>query len=194
MDARERQLALDHARQGDTQARSDLLESFRPYVRVIARAFRVNRVQARIDESDLIQDALLEAHQSFADFRGTTVGEFTAWLRQIVLHTAGRTIRDHLATGKRAVGREQPVGSDAFAGLTAGSSSSPSAQAIRHEEADRMAEGLARLPDEMREVLLARHMDGLGHAAIAKRMGKTEAAVRMLYTRAVRRLRELCAE
>ena len=56
MDAGDRQAALDLARQGDAQARSDLLESFRPYIRVFAGAFHDSRVQARIDESDLISD------------------------------------------------------------------------------------------------------------------------------------------
>jgi len=191
MDAGERQDALARALAGDSQARNDLLESYRPYVRVIARAFRQNRVQARIDESDLIQDAFLEAHRCFGDFRGTTVAEFAAWLRQIMLYTAGRTIRGHVAGAKRAVGREEAVGTDAFAALAASSSSSPSAQAIRHEEAARVAETLARLPDDMREVLLARHVDNLSHATIAERMGRTEGAVRVLYTRALRRLREL---
>ena len=193
MDARERQAALDRARQGDGQACGELLQSFQPYVRVIARAFQNNQVQARIDDSDLVQDALMEAHRCFADFRGTTVAEFAAWLRQIVLFTAGRTIRGHLAAGKRAVGREQSVGSDAMAALAASSGSSPSAQAMRHEEAARIAEALERLPDEMKQVLLARHMDNLSHAAIAERMGKSEGAVRVLYTRALRRLRELYA-
>ena len=126
MDARERQAALDRARQGDNRARSELVESYRPYARVIARAFCDSRVQARIDESDLTQDAFLEAHRGFGDFRGTTVAEFAAWLRQVVLFTAGRTIRGHLAGAKRAVGREQAIGSDAFAAVAASSSGSPS--------------------------------------------------------------------
>src|SRR6516162_9375904 len=101
MDAGERQAALECARQGDTRALGKLLESFRPYVRVMLRAFQDERLRARIDTSDLIQDALLEAHRSFAGFRGTTVAELVMWLRQIVLRSAGRTLRSFAGTGKR---------------------------------------------------------------------------------------------
>jgi RNA polymerase sigma-70 factor (ECF subfamily) len=71
------------------------------------------------------------------------------------------------------------------------SGSSPSAVASRHEEAARMAEALAQLPEEMQQVLLARHVDDLPHVAIANQLGRTEGATRMLYLRALRRLREL---
>ena len=69
--------------------------------------------------------------------------------------------------------------------------SSPPEQAIRHEEALSMAEAVGQLPDDMQQVLLGRHVDGLSHADIARSLGRTEGAVRMLYLRALRRLREL---
>jgi DNA-directed RNA polymerase specialized sigma24 family protein len=39
-------------------------------------------------------------------------------------------------------------------------------------------------------VLLGRHMDGLAYGQLAERFGRSEGAVRVLYTRALRRLRE----
>src|SRR5262245_30110079 len=145
MDTCDRDDALQRARQGDSQAAGELLESFRPYVRVIVHGLRDRRVQARLDDSDLIQDALLEAHRSFPDFRGTTVAELTVWLRQIVLRSAGHTLRNQLGTDKRNPAREQhgTAGRD----VLADSGSSPSAVAIRQEQALRMAEALALLPN-----------------------------------------------
>src|SRR5689334_2667118 len=189
MNAGEQQTALARARLGDSRALGQLLESFRPYVRCLVRALGGERLQPRLGESDLIQDALLEAHRSFGQFRGGTVAELTAWLRRIVVRTAGHSLRTHLEAGKRALAAEQPAG-DLDGQAAPGSS--PSAQAERHEEAARMAEALARLPDDMQQVLLGRHMDGLPYAALAEKMGRTEAAVRVLYTRALRRLREEC--
>ena len=184
-----RQAALERARQGDTQALGELFESFRPYVRVIVRASRDKRLQGRIDDSDLIQEAFLEAHRSFADFRGSCVAELMVWLRRIVVRTSYNTRRHFIQTGKRDLAREQGV--DEIAELPADSGSSPSAVASRHEEAARMAEALAQLPEEMQQVLLARHVDDLPHATIADQLGRTEGATRMLYLRALRRLREL---
>jgi RNA polymerase sigma-70 factor (ECF subfamily) len=191
MTADEQQAALDLARQGDSQALGNLLESFRPYVRLIVRALRGRRLQARLDDSDLIQDALVEVHRHFPRFEGSTVEELVAWLRPIVLRSAGHTLRGHLETGKRDIGREQGE-----AGLegAADKGSSPSAQVIRAEQTVQMAQALARLPDDMQQVLLGRHLDGLSYADLAQRLGRSEGAVRVLYTRALRRLREVCQE
>jgi RNA polymerase sigma-70 factor (ECF subfamily) len=188
MDAGERQVTLNLSLRGDVQALGDLLESYRPYVRVMVHALSRGRLQARVDDSDLIQDALLEAHQSFGEFRGTSLNELLAWLRQIVLRTVGHRLREHVGAGKRDMAREQPV--EGLSSLLAASDSTPSAQAIHHEEAARMAEALARLPDDMQQVLLGRHVEALPHAEIAARLGRSEAAVRVLYGRALRRLKQ----
>ena len=191
MNAGEQQAALARARLGDRDALGQLLESFRPYVRYLVRALGGERLQPRLGESDLIQDALLEAHRSFAGFRGTTVAELVMWLRQIVLRSAGRTLRSFAGTGKRDPAREQPA--EDLDALAADSGSSPSAEAVRHEQAARMAEALACLPEDMQQVLLARYVDDLPYAVIAQRMNRTETALRMLYVRALRRLREIYA-
>ena len=191
MDAGERQDALARVLAGDSQARGELLESFRPYLRVIARSFHDARLQARFDESDVVQDALLAAHRAFESFRGRTIAELVAWLREIVVRSAGHIHRDNLTVEKRGAGREQRAEDPGAPGLIADSASSPSEHAIRHEEAASMADALARLPDDMQQVLLGRHMDGVSYAEIAQRLGRTEGAVRVLYTRALRRLREL---
>ena len=191
MNGGERQAALDSARRGDMDALGALLECYRPYIRVLVRAFRDDRLQARLDGSDLIQDALLEAHRSFRQFRGATVTELTAWLRQVALRTAGHGVRDQLAD-KRDAGRERQIGPDAD--VAADDGDTPSAVAIRHEQAARMAVALARLPEDMQQVLLGRHGDDLSYAILAERLGRSEAAVRVLYTRALRRLRHECRE
>jgi RNA polymerase sigma-70 factor (ECF subfamily) len=192
MTADEQQAALDLARAGDSDALGRLLDGSRSYIRLLVRSLRRGRVPGRLDDSDLIQDALVEAHRSFARFHGTTVAEFTAWLRAVVVRAAGHTLRAHLTAGKRDVGREE-VGA-ALAEQLADSGSTPSEQAARHELAARMADALARLPEDMQQVLLGRHVDGLSHAALAQQMGRSEGAVRVLYTRALRRLREECGE
>jgi RNA polymerase sigma-70 factor (ECF subfamily) len=188
MDAGEQQAALERARRGDAEARGQLLESFRPYLRFMARTLRDGRLQGRLDDSDLIQDALLDAVRNFDSFRGGCVAELASWLRQIVLGAAHRAVRAHAGTGKRDLAREAPA--DSLANCVADPGSSPSAQAIRHEQAAQMARTIADLPDDMQQVLLGRHLDGLSYAILAERLGRSEGAVRVLYTRALRRVRE----
>jgi RNA polymerase sigma-70 factor (ECF subfamily) len=190
MDARERQAALERARQGDGHALGELLQSFHPYVRAIVRGFQDKRLQARLDDSDMIQIAFLEAHRSFPNFQGSTVAEWVVWLRQVVLRACGHARREQLATAKRDPAREQ-VG-ETLNNLPADASESPSGLAIQHEQTARLAEALARLPDDMQRVLLGRHVDELPYAVLAEQLGRTEAAVRVLYTRALRRLRLEC--
>jgi RNA polymerase sigma-70 factor (ECF subfamily) len=157
---------------------------------MIVRGLRNPRLQGRLDESDFVQDALLEAHRNFVSFRGETVAEMAAWLRQIAVRTAGRTIRGYVGTAKRDVARECP-GDEPLDGLALSPAESPSDEAIRHEEAATLAAALSHLPDDMQQVLLGRHLDGLSHAELARALGRTETAVRALYLRALRRLREL---
>jgi RNA polymerase sigma-70 factor (ECF subfamily) len=61
---------------------------------------------------------------------------------------------------------------------------------VRHEQELQLAEALARLPDEYREVILLRHLHSLPHEEIARRMQRSAGAVRMLWVRALARLRE----
>lgn len=190
MTACEQQAAFDRSRQGDAHARSELLESFRPYVRLLVRARHDSRLQARLGDSDLIQDALLEVHKHFDRFTGGTTAELAAWLKVVVTRTVGRTLRSHLGAGKRDVGREQGVENLADLAMDAGST--PSAMAVRHEQTAQLARCLARLPEDMQQVLLGRHMDDLSYSDLAAQMGRTEGAVRVLYTRALRRLRDEC--
>ena len=191
MNARDRLASLESARRGDSRALGELLESFRPYVRVMVRGLGEGRLRARLEESDLIQEAFLQAHRGFPSFRGTTLAELTAWLRQIVLGTVRHALRDHLGAARRDAAREGPLGEG---GEPALSGPSPPEEAIRAEQAARMAEALGRLPADMQQVLLGRHVDDLPYAALAERLGRSEGAVRVLYTRALRRLREECRE
>jgi RNA polymerase sigma-70 factor (ECF subfamily) len=66
---------------------------------------------------------------------------------------------------------------------------SPSGQAVRHEREVLLAEVLARLPADYREVIVLRNLQGLDHEEVAKRMGRSSGAVRMLWVRALAQLK-----
>ena len=68
--------------------------------------------------------------------------------------------------------------------------SSPSGQAIRGEEQLQLAAALEQLPEDYRTVIVLRHIDDLSHAEIARRMNRSEGAVRMLWVRALAQLRD----
>jgi RNA polymerase sigma-70 factor (ECF subfamily) len=69
--------------------------------------------------------------------------------------------------------------------------SSPSSHARCRERAACLADQLARLPADYRDVLILRNLEGLPFAEVARRMGRTAGAVRILWVRAVDQLRRL---
>jgi RNA polymerase sigma-70 factor (ECF subfamily) len=129
------------------------------------------------------------AQRGFASFQGETVAEFAAWLRRIALRTTWRT------AGKLIGSRQSNSSGEADAvEMLPDSGSTASARVARDELAGRITEAMTRLPRDMQQVLLARLVDGLPHAEIAVRLDRSEAAVRVLYVRALSRLRECCRE
>jgi RNA polymerase sigma-70 factor (ECF subfamily) len=178
---------IQQARQGDGRALDQLMRRIRPYVRVIVRAIRGGRLTARLDDSDLIQDALLEAARSFPTFRGGSTAEFIVWLRRVARRTALRVMRRQEGAA-RDPSLEQTL--DNLHEPATPSGQQPSAEAIRQEEADQLAAALATLPDDMQAAVMLRHLDGLAHAEVAECLERSEGAARTLYVRALRRLRE----
>src|SRR5918911_3955623 len=84
------------------------LEKFREYLRVLARLQLDPRLQGKLDPSDLVQEALLKAHQRREQFRGHTDAEMGAWLRQILANTLTDAVRRFAGEG-RDVGRERSL-------------------------------------------------------------------------------------
>ncbi len=67
--------------------------------------------------------------------------------------------------------------------------SSPSEQAVRHEQAVRLANALARLPATQREALVLHYWQGCSLADIAGRLDRTTDAVAGLLKRGLKQLR-----
>src|SRR5260221_6769032 len=94
---------LLEARGGDSGRLGELLECYRRYLSILARVQLGQRLQGKLDASDLVQDVFLEAHRHFPQFAGTTEGQFLAWLRQILAATMANLIRRYLATQGRDI-------------------------------------------------------------------------------------------
>jgi RNA polymerase sigma-70 factor (ECF subfamily) len=180
----------------DTLKRSDgqPLERFREYLRLLARLQLGERQDHRIDPSDVVQQTMLEAHEKQHQFRGQTDAERAAWLRRILANNIADALRA-LGREKRDVARERSLDAElesSSARLGAWLSSdqtSPSEAARRHEQAVRLAEAIARLPDAQREALVLQHWHGRTLVEIAERLGRTPAAVAGLLKRGLKTLR-----
>jgi len=182
-------------RDGDEAARAAVLEPFQPWLRLLARLQIDAEFQGKFDPSDITQQTMLEAYRDLPKFRGQSEPELLAWLRQILAHVLAHEIRRHRGAQKRDLSREVSIeqslaqSSLRLGAILADSGPSPSQQAVAREQEVRLAEVLARLPEEYREVIVLRNLEELPHEEIARRMGRSVGAVRMLWLRALAELR-----
>jgi RNA polymerase sigma-70 factor, ECF subfamily len=175
------------------------LEGYRDYLRLLARTQLGPRLQAKLDASDVAQQAILQAHQAREQFRGTTEAERLAWLRAILANVLAAAARRYEARA-RDVGRERSLEADLELSssrlecLFAADQTSPSQRAVRGEELLRLAAVLAALPDDQRQVVELHHLKGLPVAEVAAQMGRTRAAVVGLLFRGLTKLRQRLRE
>ena len=178
----------------DRETRPDL-ERFRPYILVLARTQLDPRLRAKLDPSDVVQDALVQAIRAIDQYRGTTDAELAAWLRQILVRTLANAVRAY-GQEKRDAGRERAVAaaveqtSVRLEAWLADDGSSPSQKAARNEDLCRLAAAVESLPDAQREALTLHHLHRWTLDAVAAHMGRTPAAVAGLIKRALRQLRQ----
>jgi RNA polymerase sigma-70 factor (ECF subfamily) len=185
---------LERARHGGG-ALGVLLELYRPYLTLLSRLEVGRLLQGKADPADVVQDTFLEATRQFAGFRGSGEAELTAWLRRILAGCLAMLVRRYCGTRARDVRLERALadGLDQSsrtldAGLVA-RGSSPSHRASRREQAVLLADALQRLPDDYREVIVLRGLEGLSFPEVAARMGRTPVSVERLWSRALPRLK-----
>jgi RNA polymerase sigma-70 factor (ECF subfamily) len=193
---------IRRCRAGEESAQAELFGRYRNYLDALARAQLGRHLRTKCDPSDLVQQTLLEAHRDFAGFQGEHEGELLAWLRRILAHNLFNETRRYAAR-QRDTAREVSIdqmragveqSSLALGRGLAASTPSPSQDAVRREAAVRLADALARLPEDYLTVLLLRVFEELPAAEVAERMGRTAGAVRMLQMRALEALREEMAD
>ena len=175
------------------------LNEFRSYLYLMARAHLGPRMQQQVDASDLVQQTLMDAYAKKGQFRGDTDAERAAWLRQILAHNLKDALRYH-HRARRDVSRQRVLeaGVDqsfqrAQSWLEA-SQSSPSQQAEKKEELLRLANAVTQLPDDQRDAVILRHLQGLSLAEVANQLDRSESAAAGLVYRGLKKLHDLLDE
>jgi RNA polymerase sigma-70 factor (ECF subfamily) len=188
--------ALRQARQGDEAALGAFLELYRNYLRLLARLEIGRRLQGKLDASDVVQETFLEAHRHFPRFQGTSEPQLVCWLRQILAAKVANLVRHYFGTQGRDVRLERELEADLdrssriLAQELVAPITSPSQNAAAREQAVLLADALARLPEDYRETIVLRHLEGLTFPEVARRMGRSEDSVQKLWLRGLARLRQ----
>jgi RNA polymerase sigma-70 factor (ECF subfamily) len=195
-DAKFRELVAQ-ARSGSTAAMSSLLVAgFTPLRSAITAQMGTLPHEAQLEPEDIIQEVYSAAWANLPTTEFDTFAAFLAWLRQIAENKLV-DVRRSLLADKRDVRRQAsawaPQGGTYVDILDGESSpmSSPSRVAARSEATAILMVRMLQLPEDYRQVLRWRLMDGLSVAEVAKRLDRSEAAVHMLCHRALKQLREL---
>ena len=172
------------------------IEDYRDYLLLLVRLQMGSRLRAKLDASDVVQQAILHAHERRAQFRGRPrasgwPGSARSW------RTPWRPRFRRFDTQARDPGRERSLeaelerSSSRLEGLLAADQTSPSERAVRGEELLRLAHAIARLPEDQRRVVELHYLKGLAVADVAEQIGRTRPAAVGLLFRGLKRLREL---
>jgi RNA polymerase sigma-70 factor, ECF subfamily len=193
------EILLARVRTGDAAALGQLLELYRNYLRVVARAMIGQALRVRLDASDLVQETFLKAHREFGQFLGATEPELVSWLRQILIRALANQARHHRRKGCDYQ-RDEPLevllerSSSELQRALAAPLSSLSSRNTRREQSVMLADALEKLPADYREVFLMRNLEHIPFEEIAVRMGRSPGAARMLWTRTIKKLSQLLEE
>jgi len=192
---------LDQARAGDKAALNELFARHRARLRRMVELRLDGRLLARVDASDVIQEAYVEAVTRMDEYLREPSYALFLWLRLIVGERLLKLHRHHLGTQMRDAGLEVSIyrgalpaaSSAALAAQLLGRHTSPTQAAVRAERMMRLQEALNTLELIDREVLSLRHFEEMSLAETALSLGIQEPAAAKRYIRALKRLKTTLA-
>ena len=155
------------------------------------------RLQGRVDASDVIQEAYIEAAQRFEEYKQDPNVPPFIWLRFLTGQKLIQLQRRHLGAKVRDANREVSIyrgaipaaTSAALAAQLIGKQTSPTQAAARAELKLRVQEALNGMEDIDREVLALRHFEQFSNVEVAQLLDIGEDAAYKRYVRALKRLK-----
>lgn len=173
---------------------SQLLEAYRPLLLKLANSQLDPELRQKLAPSDVVQNSLINAMLAFRNGEFASPQEVISWLREILTNEMVSAHRRYRIAKKRDARRERPINSAhskmwiEFQSLR--TRTEDSATLSREEQVAGVRAALERLPSHYRQVITWRSADGLTFPDIAARLDRSEDASRMLWIRAMRRLKQ----
>lgn len=190
---------IRRAKQGDESSLGVLLSSYERYLRLLAEVQIGRSLRGKVDACDLVQETFLEAHRAIRRFEGSELNQFVAWLKAILSTRLANTFRHYLGTQSRDIRLEEQIheqldqSSRSFGGILVDPNSSPSEHFVGTEQSKLVAEAVSRLPDDYRQAIILRHIDGLTFPEISVVMDRSLDSVEKLWLRAMTQLKRTFA-
>jgi RNA polymerase sigma-70 factor (ECF subfamily) len=151
-----------------------------------------------VDAEDVVQDAHVEVFRHIDTFELRDSDSFDRWIRTIALRKLRDAVRRQRAA-KRGQGKS-PIGPVAqsledsmiaLLDLISAPGRTPSSVAARAEGVQAMQAAIGQLPEDYRKAVWLVHIEGRSVASVAKAMGRSEGAIRVLCHKARRRMRDI---
>ncbi|MHC4954289.1 MAG: sigma-70 family RNA polymerase sigma factor [Planctomycetota bacterium] len=188
---------LQRAAEGDRSGLDELFALHRDRLRRMVDLRMDPAVKARVDASDVLQEASLRAVQRLDEYLADPDMPFFLWLRFLTLQALTDSYRRHLGARQRDARREvrlfrgpwPEASSMALAEHLIGEGTGPSRAAVRAEQRLRLEQALNSMDRIDREVLTLRHFEHLTNAEVAKELGLDKSAASKRYIRALRNVR-----
>jgi RNA polymerase sigma-70 factor, ECF subfamily len=193
---------LDRAAQGDERALSRLFERYRSRLKKMVRLRLNRRLQGRVDDSDVLQDAYLELTRRLQEYLANPHAPFFLWLRRVTGYKLLEIHGTYLGTQMRDAGREVSLhrgalptaDSISLAAQLLGRLTSPSQASVKAEMRIQLQEALNSLDPLYREILALRHFEQLSNAEAAQELELEPSAASKSYIRALARLQKILRE
>jgi RNA polymerase sigma-70 factor (ECF subfamily) len=186
------------ARAGDERARDRLLTRYSDRLRRMIRAFLDPRLSARIDATDVLQDAMTRAAVKLPDYLEHQPIAFYPWLRQIVQEEMIMAHRRHIGAKRRTVMRENrfdvalsEASAVELADILVTGESTPSSKARKAESRRQIQKALRQLAESEQQVLVMRYVEQLKIREIADVLGISEASAKSRVRRALEKLNDV---
>lgn len=184
---------LEAIRGGDPQALDRLLARHRDELRAFVEVQLDPRLAARVDPSDVVQEAQMEVVRRMDDFLKRRPMPFRLWARKTAYERLLDLHKHHVKRTKRSVKREVPLPARSSLLLVQPllrGGSTPSQRLEARELAERVALVVAELSDRDREILLLRHAEKMPFEEIACLLDIDAATARKRFGRALIRLQQ----
>ena len=174
VEAEDDQLLVDRARLGDRHAFDLLVLKYQS--RLLSLVNRL--VSNQSDALDVLQDTFVKAYRSLHTFRGESA--FYTWLYRIAVNTA----KNHLAS-KLKESKDVSVDDEATGELSVLQDfSAPDEEAGAEELQRAILHAIEQLPDDLKQALTLRELEGMSYDEIALAMNCPIGTVRSRIFRA----------
>jgi RNA polymerase sigma-70 factor, ECF subfamily len=190
---------IRRAATGDERAFEELFSRYRDRLKRMVHLRLSRRLQGRVDDSDVLQEAYLEVARRLKEYAEAPGLPFFLWLRHLTGLKLVEVHRRHLGTQLRDADREVTLhrgglpeaDSVSLAAQLLGKLTTPSQAAIKAETRLYVQEALNSMNPIDREVLALKHFEQLSTSEIAAVLGLSKAGAGSRYLRAIKRLREI---